>query len=505
MQSRLPVRGMAAGAALLARFALAMGLIAWGCRASRLFSGAMRLFGLGAALHAVMRRERDAYKLMWVFLILMFPRLGGAAYALLARGGSARRFDARAREARAAAEPGYALAGDALEAAAGAYPEHANHMRYLQAYAGFPVYDGAGTAYCPTGEDFVDALKCELAHARRYIFLEYFIVAEGAMWDELLAILLRKAGEGVRVRLLFDDLGCLTRMRAGYPERLRARGIECAVFNPVRSVLTPAQNNRDHRKIAIVDGVAAFTGGINLADEYINAVEKHGHWKDTAVCVRGGAAWSMTLMFLQMWALCAGAREDMARFAPELGETVRAGGYAQPFADSPAHAPHVSEQTYLHIIHSARRYLYICTPYLAVDGGMMSALAHAARGGVDVRVVMPGIWDKQLARMVSSAYMRELIRAGVKVYAYLPGFMHAKSLVADDRAAAVGTANLDYRSLYLHFECGVFLVGAEAVMRVKADFEDTLRDCALLSEGMLARSAAERMAQEALRVVAAGV
>lgn len=503
MQSKWPVRGMAAGAALLAQFALAMGLIAWGCRASRLFSGAMRLFGLGAALHAVMRRERDAYKLLWVFLILLFPRVGGAAYALLARQSSARRFDARAREARADAEPGYALAGDALDAAAGAYPEHANHMRYLQAYAGFPVYADAGTTYCPTGEDFVGALKCELARARRYIFLEYFIVAEGAMWDELLALLLRKAEEGVAVRLLCDDLGCLTRMRAGYPERLRARGVECAVFNPVRPALSSAQNNRDHRKLAIVDGIAAFTGGINLADEYINAIEKHGHWKDTAVCVRGGAAWSMTLMFLQMWALCTGKREDMARFAPE---PARAGhGFAQPFADSPAHAPHVSEQTYLHIIRSARRYLYICTPYLAVDGAMMGALSHAARGGVDVRVIMPGIWDKQLARMVSSAYMRELIRAGVRVYAYRPGFMHAKSLVADDRAAAVGTANLDYRSLYLHFECGVFLVGAEAIAQVKADFEDTLRDCALLSEGMLAKSVPERMAQEALRVVAAGV
>lgn len=504
MKEKVPLRGIAAAAAMLVQLAAVLGLTAALCRAFGWFAWGMRAAGIVAALHVAMRREKDAYKLSWVLLIVLFPHLGGAAYALLARRSSARSFAARMDAARALAQPAYERAGSAFDDACALMPQDAPQIRYLQAYAGFPIYADAGATYCPTGEDFFDALKCALEHAQRFIFLEFFIIAEGTMWDEILEILRHKAKEGVCVRVLCDDLGCAARMGKGYPARLRAQGIECAVFNPLRPVLTAAQNNRDHRKIAVVDGDTAFTGGINLADEYINAIEKHGHWKDTALCVRGGAALSMALMFLQMWAVCTGKREDFLRFMPEAA-CGGGRGFAQPFADSPAHAPHVSEQVYLHIIRSAREYVYINTPYLAADGGMMDALAHAAHSGVDVRMVVPGIWDKEVARLTSSAYIRELLRAGVKVYAYSPGFMHAKSLVADDRTAAVGTANLDYRSLYLHFECGVWLLEAEVVMQVKEDFLCTLRQCAPLDEGALARSAPGRVLEEWMRIAAPGI
>ena len=324
------------------------------------------------------------------------------------------------------------------------------------------------------------------------------------MWGSILEVLKRKASQGVTVRLIYDDMGCFFTLPKDYPAQLKKYGIQCAVFNPFRPVLTVKQNNRDHRKIAVIDGKVAFTGGINLADEYINAIEKHGHWKDAAVMLKGKAAWSFTLIFLQMWGMCTGTDEDYGAFYPwkNQGCPIAAKGFVQPYADSPTDTENVGEHVYLQILNNAKEYVYINTPYLIVDDSMLSALCLAAKSGVDVRIVTPHRWDKWAVHMTTRSYYRELIKAGVKVYEYTNGFIHSKTFVSDDRTATVGTTNLDFRSLYLHFECGALLYETDAVMEVKEDFLQTLDICQEVTEKDYKANVVVRLFQDILRLFA---
>ena len=299
-------------------------------------------------------------------------------------------------------------------------------------------------------------------------------------------------------------MGCFFTLPNNYPKQLKKHGIQCAVFNPFRPVLTVKQNNRDHRKIAVIDGKVAFTGGINLADEYINAIEKHGHWKDAAIMLEGEAAWSFTLIFLQMWELCTHTDEDYSLFYPwqEQDCPVAANGFVQPYADCPTDSENVGEHVYLQIINNAKEYVYINTPYLIVDDSMLSALCLAAKSGVDVRIVTPHIWDKRIVHMTTRSYYRELIKAGVKIYEYTNGFIHSKTFVSDDHTATVGTTNLDFRSLYLHFECGTVLYESDAVMAVKEDFLQTLDICQKITEKDCSANIVVRLFQDVLRLFA---
>ena len=281
-------------------------------------------------------------------------------------------------------------------------------------------------------------------------------------------------------------------------------GIDCRVFNRFKPVLTSMQNNRDHRKIAVIDGKVAFTGGINLADEYINAIERFGHWKDASVMVSGKAAWSFTLMFLQMWELTTGEDEDYAQYDPWVLTDcpVQASGFVQPYADSPMDKENVGEQVYLQIINNARRYLYINTPYLIIDESMMSALCLAAKSGVDVRIVTPHKWDKWFVHVTTRSYYRDLMAAGVRIYEYSRGFIHSKTFVSDDTVATVGTTNLDFRSLYLSFECGVLMYRTEAVAQLKEDFLNTLEQCHEITDGDCQCGPIRRIFQDVLRLFA---
>ncbi|MCG4585997.1 phospholipase D-like domain-containing protein, partial [Anaerosalibacter bizertensis] len=310
--------------------------------------------------------------------------------------------------------------------------------------------------------------------------------------------------KGVDVRLIYDDIGCFFLLPKDYPQRLEKLGIKCVVFNPFRPFLSTKQNNRDHRKIAVIDGKVAFTGGINLADEYINAVEKYGHWKDAAIMVEGEGAWSFTLMFLQMWALCSGIEEDFTQYYPWKKEpcTIEKDGLVQPYADSPMDKENVGEHVYLHIINNAKKYIYINTPYLIIDDSMLSALTLAAKSGVDVRIVTPYCWDKRIVHITTRSYYRDLIEAGVKIYEYSKGFIHSKTFVSDDKVATVGTTNLDFRSLYLHFECGVWLYKSKAVMEVRDDFIKTLEKCYKVTEEDCKNNAIIRFIQDVFRLFA---
>ena len=452
--------------------------------ASKLVSEVLTLLSILVCLYIVSRRGTGGYKLIWIFVILLFPVFGGLLYLLFSFQGGTKKFSRKAAKTDAKGKGLLAFPGTAEEALLEVLPSHGAQVRYLQYYAGFPVYADTETEYLSPGENKYEALLRELSQAERYIFLEYFIIQEGTMWDSILEILKQKAAAGVQVRVLYDDIGCFLKLPKDYDQTLRDMGIDCRVFNPFKPVLTSIQNNRDHRKIAVIDGKVAFTGGINLADEYINAVERFGHWKDASVMVRGKAAWSFTLMFLQMWELTTGVNEDYAQYYPWILTDcpIKAEGFVQPYADSPMDKENVGEHVYLQVINSASRYLYICTPYLIIDESMMSALCLAAKGGVDVRIITPHKWDKRFVHMTTRSYYRDLMASGVRIYEYTCGFIHSKTMVTDDTVATVGSTNLDFRSLYLSFECGALMYQTKAVAQVKTDFLRTLEQCHEITE-----------------------
>ena len=479
-------------------------LVIGGSQLSQRLSRLLTIVSIVAVLYIVSKRDKGAYKTAWAILILAFPLFGGLMYLLFTFQSSKWRFTKDALRAQDKAKPLYTRSGNRYDAAVRQLPEHRSQICYLQESAGFPIYANTKAHYLTPGEKLLETLLPELEKAEKYIFLEYFIVQEGVMWGSILDVLKRKAAQGVTVRLIYDDMGCFFTLPNNYPKQLKKHGIQCAVFNPFRPVLTVKQNNRDHRKIAVIDGKVAFTGGINLADEYINAIEKHGHWKDAAIMLEGEAAWSLTLIFLQMWELCTHTNEDYSIFYPWQGLTcpVVANGFVQPYADSPTDSENVGEHVYLQIINNAKEYVYINTPYLIVDDSVLSALCLAAKSGVDVRIVTPHRWDKWLVHMTTRSYYRELIKAGVKIYEYTNGFIHSKTFVSDDHTATVGTTNLDFRSLYLHFECGALIFDSPAVMEVKEDFLQTLDICQRITEEACKANVVLRLLQDILRLFA---
>lgn len=453
-----------------------------GSRISQAVLYALTAVSILSCLVILSGKGENAYKLTWIFWILVLPIFGGFFYMVLQSQWSKKSFTRRAAEAEkrskehAKLPEEYVLSGEALA------KEGKPVMRYLSEHVGYPTYRTDEVTFFSSGEEMHDALLAALSRAEKYIFLEYFIIEEGEMWHSILNILEEKAKAGVLVRVLYDDVGCFTHLPRHYHKRLRAMGIEAAAFHPFVSLFSIEQNNRDHRKIAVVDGHTAFTGGVNIADEYVNKVEKFGHWKDAACLVRGGGAWSFTLMFLEMWELSEKTKEDLSAFRTALPlPSSLSCGLVTPYADSPMDNEHVGENVYLSLIRTARKYVYITTPYLIISDTMQNALTLAAKSGVDVRIITPGKWDKRIVHTVTRSYYRDLVDAGVKVYEYTPGFLHAKTLVSDDAVGTVGSVNFDYRSLYLHFECGTVIAEREAVLRMKEDFLQTLAKCAAVS------------------------
>lgn len=353
-------------------------------------------------------------------------------------------------------------------------PYVARLARYVDNVTGFPIYNNSHVRYFPLGEDaFVEMVK-QLKEAKHFIFMEYFIIERGIMLDEIQQILGDKVREGVEVRFMYDGMVSLAQMPSSYPRELQKLGIHAKEFSPIKPVFSTSYNNRDHRKIMVIDGKVAFTGGINIADEYINQKLRFGHWKDNAIMIQGDAVKSFTLMFLQMWNVEETIVEDYIRYLAMPHGNTKSDGYVMPYGDSPLDNERVGESIYIGLISNAKKYVHIMTPYLILDDQMVAAMSFAAKSGVDVVILMPHIPDKWYAYTLARTYYEELIRAGVKIYEYTPGFVHSKVFVVDDEVATVGTVNLDYRSLYLHFECGVLLYNSKGVHYVEKDFKDSL-------------------------------
>jgi cardiolipin synthase len=416
-------------------------------------------------------RSNPAYKIAWIIPIMLFPIFGWLLYLLF--GGN--RLPKRTRKKMQSIEQvmeeelqSEACMADTLSERVGR--DAGNMARYLERTAHCPVYGHTQTEYFPLGEAQWESILRELKKAKRYIFLEFFILEPGKMWDSVLSILEEKAAAGVEVRVLYDDIGCMFTLPRDYDHVLRKKGIQCCVFNRFLPVLSVRMNNRDHRKILVIDGQVAYTGGVNLADEYINVKPRFGHWKDTAILLRGEAAWSFTVMFLNMWDFTAGKREDFTCFRPEHFSNITEAGYVQPYGDSPLDDEPVGETVYLNLINKAERYVYLTTPYLIIDHATTTALVSAAKAGVDVRIITPHIPDKKIIFELTRAHYGSLLEAGVQIFEYTPGFIHAKIFAVDDRYGTVGTVNMDYRSMFLHFEDGVVLYETPSVLDIKDDF-----------------------------------
>lgn len=436
-----------------------------------------------AVLTAFVVFERDnlnpAYKMMWILLIAIMPVSGvlyylffGKRYVAPKKAKILARIEQREDEIPVSD-------AKAMQALAQESPDLVRCAEYLSNVAKSPLYQDTATEYYPMGQDFFVRFLEELRHAKKCIFLEYFIIDdESRMWRETLSVLREKAAAGVDVRILYDSLGCIATLPTDYDAMLRAEGIRCFAFNDLRLSLHISDyklmNHRDHRKIAVIDGEVGFSGGLNFADEYINERTRFGVWKDTGFCLRGPAVYSLTVMFLKMWDFVTESESAFEGYLPQ--GSYPSHGFVQPYGDSPLDNENVAESTYFNVLHNAQKYVYIMTPYLVVDNEMLTGLCLAAKTGVDVRIITPAIPDKWYVYLVTQSYYKKLLEAGVRIYEYTPGFVHAKMHVSDDKVAIVGSANMDYRSLYLHFEnCCVFYRG-EVVRAVREDFDKTLAD-----------------------------
>ena len=466
---------------------------------------AFLLLSFFAVIVIMGNRLSPGYKLAWIILIMVFPVFGGTFYFLFSKDQIKKKFledMQQINEGMTQNLPMNTTVSDELRAIS---KQAVGQSDYISQHAHSPLYAGTPTKYYKLGEDKFEDFLLKLKDAKRYIFLEYFIIGEGKMWNNMLEILRQKADSGIDVRVIYDDFGCLLTLPSQYYEKLESYGIKCAIFNPIKPLLSLRMNNRNHRKMLIIDGEIAFTGGINIADEYINHIERFGHWKDTGIMVTGEAVWSFVVMFLTMWrylkdedidfdayrnvnpfvekrqpvrksAGLLGAFCDVDGDKPvtPFGAVLRSDGFVQPFADSPLDFENTSETVYLNLINQAVDYVWITTPYLILDNMVASALSAAVKRGVEVKILTPFKPDKWYVHAMTRANYRFLLEDGVRIFEYTPGFMHAKMIVVDDEYAVIGTVNLDYRSLYLHYECAVWLYRNSAISEIRGDILETL-------------------------------
>ncbi len=440
------------------------------------FYGISVFISLLAVIFIMNNRMNPAYKLTWVIPIMALPILGGYLYLLFGLNYHRNETEKRIEHITNHSRRVLGKNDDVINSIEVKSFHAANQSRYIQNSGGYPPYAQAETLYFEDGEQQFSKILEHLETAQEFIFMEYFIISEGIMWQKILDILKEKAAQGVDVRLIYDDAGCLFTLPKNYDKTLKEFGIKVCVFNPLRPLFSPFYNNRDHRKMTVVDGRVAFTGGINIADEYINKYEKYGHWKDSGIMIKGDVVNNMTVMFLQLWQYLTKESENVESFLRKY-QDCKHDGYVQPFSDSPLDHETVGENVYLNLINKAKRYVYITTPYLVLDNETVVAMTTAAKSGVDIRIITPHIPDKKIVHDVTRSFYEVLIESGVRIYEYTPGFIHSKNFVSDDRYGVVGTINMDYRSLYLHFECGVWIYQNSIVSDIKSDFMETLKVC----------------------------
>ena len=459
--------------AFLIQFALLISCFLWMREYSLMVYTGFSILGMAVILHIFNSRGNPDFKLVWMLPILLFPVFGALFYLYLpfqpGTGYIYRRLTMLGHQSKKYLKQN----SQQKEKLKQENPQMDGMVSYMMEHGNCPVYGQTSVTYFPLGDDMFPEMLRQIEKAEKFIFMEYFILEEGYMWETILELLKKKVKEGVEVRVLYDGMCVLTLLPSFYPRILEKEGIRCKMFAPIKPLFSSHYNNRDHRKILVIDGKTGFTGGINLADEYINKKERFGHWKDTGLMIQGAAVQKFTCMFLEMWNVSERRDPDYETFLTAPDTDRQDDGYVIPYDVMPYGTERMGKQVYLDILNTACKYVHIMTPYLILDYEMITALTFAAKRGVEVAIIMPHIPDKKYAFALAKTYYNELLEAGVQIWEYEPGFVHAKVFVSDDKKAAVGTVNLDYRSLYHHFECGVFFYGNSEIKKVEEDFQKT--------------------------------
>ena len=439
------------------------------------------------------KHTNAAFKLPWIMLIMAMPVMGLSLYLLTQVAVTPKSIHKRVKKVKEKNAP-YLKQEDVL---AGMDPEAGNLARYLCRWEGMPAWGDTAARYYGETLDALEDMKRDLESAEKFIFMEYFILEDGEAFSQIREILEKKAAQGVEVRLMYDDLGSVGTANWRYALELTQSGIRCQAFNPALPLLNLFLNNRDHRKITVIDGKVGYTGGYNLADEYFHYTKPYGHWKDTGLRLEGKGVRNLTATFLELWNVNARTEEDPAPYL-DIAHSVPGTGWVQPFGDSPLDDERSAENVYLNLINQADHYVWIMTPYLIITDELSRALELAAKRGVDVRIITPGVPDKKTVWAVTRSYYPRLVREGVRIFEYTPGFCHGKMALCDGSIASIGTSNLDYRSLYLHFENNVVLYHCGAVKQMEQDFKEMFPQCREMTESC--RSAPLRIWQCILRL-----
>lgn len=457
---------------------------------------------IACVIRIIASDDNPDYKVPWLLLVLVVPMAGFMLYFLFysrtLQKKFVRRLDALHQNTTFRAESGL------LEYLKAEDPVAAAQANMLCQISDTHIYRNTKQEYFPLGETMFPRLVDDLKGAEKFIYMEYFIIQDGIFWNTILDVLKEKASSGVEIKVLYDDIGCMATLPGNYAKSLRKYGIEAMPFSRLKGNADSEFNNRSHRKITVIDGSVGYTGGINLADEYINAVQKYGHWKDIAIRLEGEAVWEMTKLVLVDFGINV---RKMPQFRPDLYPTrqdIREQGYVIPFGDGPAPIyPHrVGKSVIQNMVAGATQYAWMTTPYLIIDNDLCTTIESAALRGVDVRIIVPHIPDKRLVFGMTRSYYHRLMAAGVKIYEYAPGFIHAKSYLVDDKMAMIGTINLDYRSLVHHFENGVWMYGTKTIGSLKADMEETLSRSISVRNTMLKTSLPTHFIRSVVRIFA---
>lgn len=432
--------------------------------------GVFLVLALMLVVHIINRNDNPTYQMSWTILLLTIPPVGVVLYLLFGGKQVPKRLRLKMKETYAKE----VLVEDAntVDALNTMYPRWDRLVNYLRINAQYPVHSNTKSVYLESGEKKFESMIYDLEQAREFIFMEYFIVKDGIVWQTVYDILARKVKDGVKVRLILDDWG--SALFSDLKKMVDKAGIETIFFNELKPQLAIEMNNRDHRKILVIDGKIGYVGGMNLADEYINIGSKFGHWKDTAVRIEGDAVYSLTLMFLQIYRYYTGKYEDPLLYKYDFPKNEMMDGFVLPYGDIPTDKRDIGLDVHLSMIYNAKDYIYIQTPYLIIGYEMIQALCNAARSGVDVRIIVPGVPDKKTVNQMTKANYDILVEHGVRIYEYTPGFVHSKTVVCDDEVCTVGTINMDFRSYYLHFECNILFIGNNIVQDCLKDVQETI-------------------------------
>lgn len=471
----------------------------------------MLFFNLFVALSLINKETNPEYKLPWMIIIITVPIFGAIIYVMF----YSRKLTRKEAKLMYRIRKEYERATEALHADENELSEnlsllesedaeaHGKAVAIMKDDESADLYRDSKTRYFSLGEEMYESMLLDLKRAKRYIFLEYFIVEEGEMWDRIYAILKEKARGGVDVRLLYDDIGCMNTLKSSFSDKLRADGISCQRFGRIVPKISTVHHNRDHRKICVIDGCIAYTGGINIADEYINKIDRFGHWKDGGIRIEGHAALGFVKLFVTMWDFTVGVVSNYSQFFT-VEKVEGDGGYYIPFGSGPAPAypRHSGKNAILNIINQAKKYVYITTPYLIIDYALTEAIRCAAFRGVEIVIITPGKADKKLVKLLTKSFYPTLMDAGVKIYEYTPGFMHGKLMVADDDYAIVGTINMDYRSLVHHYEDALWMYKSPAVGVIKKEFLKTIDHCDRIDEDNSKLKLSQKIAKDLIRIFA---